>query len=130
MSAETPPPDRRDKALSDKLKGEGPQILRWAIDGALQWLEMGLCVPVKVAAASAEYFDDEDTVAQFLADETEGYAGAFVTTTDLHQRFTQWADRQGLHPWTLRTLQKELKSRGWTDGRRSHGRGFFNLKLR
>lgn len=126
----TIPPERRDKALPDKLKDEAPQILQWAIEGATQWLDRGLCVPDKVAAASAEYFDDEDTLGQFLADETTTDPAGFTTTTDLHQRFTQWADRQGLHPWTLHTLRKEMKSRGYQDHRRPHGRGFLGLRTR
>ncbi|MCC6001900.1 MAG: hypothetical protein JJU19_13720 [Pararhodobacter sp.] len=125
----TIPPEKRDKALPDKLKAEAPQILQWAIDGALQWLDRGLCVPAKVAAASAEYFDDEDTLGQFLADETQIDPAAFVTSTDLHQRFTQWADRQGLHSWTLRTLVKEVRTRGFQETRRNYGRGFAGLKL-
>lgn len=126
----TIPPERRDKSLSDKLKAEGPQILRWAIEGALQWLDKGLNVPAKVAAASTEYMDDEDTLGQFLIDETAKDPAGFVTTTDLHDRFKFWCDRQGLHPWTLHTLRKELKSRGFQDHRRPHGRGFIGLKTR
>lgn len=126
----TIPPERRDKSLSDKLRAEGPQILRWAIEGALQWLDKGLNVPAKVAAASTEYMDDEDTLGQFLIDETATDPAGFVTTTDLHDRFKFWCDRQGLHPWTLHTLRKELKSRGFQDHRRPHGRGFIGLKTR
>lgn len=126
----TIPPERRDKSLSDKLKAEGPQILRWAIEGALQWLDKGLNVPAKVTAASTEYMDDEDTLGQFLIDETATDPAGFVTTTDLHDRFKFWCDRQGLHPWTLHTLRKELKSRGFQDHRRPHGRGFIGLKTR
>lgn len=126
----TIPPERRDKSLPDKLKAEGPKILRWAIEGALQWLDKGLNVPAKVAAASTEYMDDEDTLGQFLIDETMTDPAGFVTTTDLHDRFKFWCDRQGLHPWTLHTLRKELKSRGFQDHRRPHGRGFLGLKIR
>jgi len=126
----TIPPERRDKALPDKLKAEGPAILRWAIDGALDWLDQGLNVPAKVAAASTEYLDDEDTLGQFLIDETERDPAGFVTTTDLHERFRFWCDRQGLHAWTLHTLRKELKSRGFQDHRRPHGRGFIGLRTR
>ena len=72
--------------------------------GALQWQERGLSVPDKVASASAEYFDDEDTLGQFLQDETLSEVGAFISANSIHQRFTQWCDLQGLHPWTQRTL--------------------------
>lgn len=126
----TIPPEKRDKALPDKLKAEGPEILRWAIDGALQWLDKGLNVPAKVEAASTEYMDDEDTLGQFLTDETVKDPAGFVTTTDLHDRFKFWCERQGLHSWTLHTLRKELKSRGFQDHRRPHGRGFIGLKTR
>lgn len=125
----TIPPERRDKTLPDSLKAEGPEILRWAIEGALAWQERGLDVPAKVTAASTEYMDDEDTLGQFLIDETTTDPAGFVTTTDLHDRFKYWCDRQGLHAWTLHTLRKELKSRGFHDARRKYGRGFEGVRL-
>ncbi|MEI4262344.1 phage/plasmid primase, P4 family [Roseovarius sp. D0-M9] len=126
----TIPPEKRDRGLADKLKAEGPEILRWAIEGALHWLEKGLDVPAKVAAASTEYMDDEDTLGQFLIDATMTDPAGFVTTTDLHEQFKFWCEKQGLHAWTLHTLRKELKSRGFQDHRRPHGRGFIGLKIR
>jgi len=126
----TIPPEKRDKTLPEKLKAEAPEILRWAIDGALAWQERGLDVPAKVATASTEYMDDEDTLGQFLMDETAADPAGFVTTTDLHERFNFWCDRQGLHRWTANTLRKELKGRGWQGHRKTHGRGFTGLKLR
>ena len=126
----TIPPERRDTGLPDKLKEEAGQILQWAIDGAIQWQERGLDVPPSVAAASAEYFDDEDTLGQFLQDETESEHLGFVRTSDLHQRFVQWCDDQGLNSWTQRTLQKEVRLRGFDTHRRNNGAGFIGLKLR
>ncbi|MCA1775208.1 MAG: phage/plasmid primase, P4 family [Loktanella sp.] len=126
----TIPPERRDKSLGDALKAEGPEILRWAIEGALQWQERGLDVPEKVQTASTEYMNDEDTLGQFLADETTADPSGFVTTTDLHDRFKFWCDRQGLHSWTQHSLRKEMKSRKYQDARKTHGRGFTGLKFR
>jgi putative DNA primase/helicase len=125
----TIPPERRDKGLPDKLTAEGPQILRWAIDGALQWQERGLDVPTKVAAASTEYMDDEDTLGQFLKDEARIVAGHFVTAQDLYLRFTQWSEAQGLKPWTQRTLVKEIKSRGFEAAKSNGQRGLRGLGL-
>lgn len=87
-------------------------------------------MPASITAASDEYLDDEDLLGQFLQDETKSDTAAFTTTTDLHQRFSQWCERQGLHAWTMRTLQKEVKARGFQVVRRSFGRGFAGLKLR
>lgn len=126
----TIPPERRDQKLPEKMKAEGPAILRWAIEGALEWQRRGLDVPATVAAASEEYMDDEDTLAQFLDDEATIDTQAFTTTSDLHQRFTLWCERQGLTTWTQHTFRKELKTRGYQDTRRKHGRGFVGLRLR
>ena len=126
----TIPKERRDLKLPEKLRTEAAEILRWAIDGALEWQERGLMVPASIAAASEAYFDDEDTLGQFLADETEKDEKGFTTSTDLHQRFEQWAGKQGLNAWTLRTLQKDIKNRGFQEDRRKYGRGFTGLKLR
>jgi P4 family phage/plasmid primase-like protien len=125
----TIPPERRDSALLDKLKAEGPAILRWAIDGALEWQRRGLDVPASVAAASTEYMDGEDTLGQFLADETETDRQAFTATAEIHERFATWCDRQGLTSWTQNTLRKELKSRGFADHRQHNKRGFRGLRL-
>ena len=127
--AVTIPPEQRDKGLPDKLKNEGPEILRWAIDGALQWLERGLDVPATVAAASAEYMDDEDTLGQFIGDDLQEVRGHFTSATDLHQRFAQWCEVQGLKSWTQLTLIKELKTRGFEPAKSNGRRGLKGLKL-
>ena len=125
----TIPPEKRDKGLFDKLKAEGPAILRWAIDGALQWQERGLDVPAKVAAASAEYMDDEDTLGQFIGDELLVVRGHFTCAQDLHHRFAQWCDAQGLKGWTQLTLVKELRTRGFEAAKSNGRRGLKGLKL-
>lgn len=125
----TIPAENRDLHLEDKLMAEGPMILQWAIDGAMKWQRDGLRIPASVSGASTEYFDDEDTLGQFLADETIIDPDAFLTTTDLYHRFKQWCEIQGLQPWTLRTLQKEVKGRGYQTGRRSKGAGFYGLRV-
>ncbi|SPJ31475.1 phage/plasmid primase, P4 family [Falsiruegeria mediterranea] len=126
----TIPPEKRDKALPDKLRAEGSAILRWAVDGALQWQQRGFDVPASITSASNAYFHDEDILGQFLEDETAVDTGSFVTSSALHQRFGQWCEQQGLQPWTQRTLQKEMKSRQFVSMRRNSGRGFLHLKLK
>src|SRR5512132_270627 len=38
----TSPPKERDLRLPEKLRAEWPAILRWAIDGCLEWRRRGL----------------------------------------------------------------------------------------
>lgn len=126
----TIPAEQRDPDLPMRLREEARQIMAWCIEGAVEWQRHGLMVPASVAAASRDYLDGEDMLGQFLADETVAEPGAFTTTTALHQRFAQWAQGQGLTtPWTLRTLQKEVASRGLVVTRRNVGAGFLGLRL-
>ncbi len=59
-------PPRPDQQLEEKLKAEWPGILRWMIEGCLDWQANGLVRPAIVAEATAEYFDDQDTFGQWL----------------------------------------------------------------
>lgn len=126
----TIPPERRDRSLPDKLRAEAPAILRWCIDGALSWQERGLDVPPAIAAASEAYFDEEDTIGQFLQDETHADPHAFVAAQDLIITFNFWCDNQGLGHWTQRTLVKELRQRGFQDAKSNGRRGLRGLTLR
>ncbi|PHQ68332.1 MAG: hypothetical protein COB97_09955 [Paracoccus sp.] len=125
----TVPADRRDPKLSEKLKQEAPAILRWCIDGALDWQHQGLNVPSSIADASAAYFDEEDTVGQFLRDETIAEPGVFVGAEQLILQFNIWSERQGLSPWAQRTLIKELRQRGFENGKSNGRRGLRGLRL-
>ncbi|MCA0871453.1 hypothetical protein LCL97_11495 [Seohaeicola saemankumensis] len=116
--------------LPEKLRGEAPAILRWCIDGALAWQQRGLDVPPTIAAVSAEYFDEEDTVGQFLLDETQTDPHAFTAAEDLIFRFNQWTVAQGLGTWTKRSLVKELKQRGYETARKTYARGLSGLRLK
>jgi putative DNA primase/helicase len=48
------PPAERDPYLARKLKAEWPAILRWCIDGCLQWQRIGLAPPSRGARGDRE----------------------------------------------------------------------------
>ena len=60
-----------DPELEQKLKPEWPAILRWMIDGCLDWQAGGLTRPPSVTAATETYFDDQDLIGQWLEDECD-----------------------------------------------------------
>jgi putative DNA primase/helicase len=59
-------PPKPDKDLEEKLKSEWPAILRWMIDGCLDWQANGLIRPAVVTTSTAEYFDDQDLLTQWV----------------------------------------------------------------
>jgi putative DNA primase/helicase len=63
--------NRRDPDLADKLKAEWPAILRWMIEGTLDWIASGLVPPQAVIDATAQYLESEDAVGAWIADKCE-----------------------------------------------------------
>ena len=128
--AETIPADERDPDLTDKLREEWPAILRWAIDGALQWQDVGLCPPESVTTASAEYLESEDMLGEFLSDCVMGSPDGFVTNKALYAEFRQWCDDRGMRsPWTQHALTRALVERGYEQHRRTQGRGLLGYAI-
>jgi putative DNA primase/helicase len=62
------PPEGRDPNLSEKLKAKWPAIMRWCLDGCLEWQQKGLAPPKIVTDATAAYFEDQDTIKQWIED--------------------------------------------------------------
>ena len=61
-------PPRPDSKLEQKLRAEWPSILRWMIDGCLDWQMNGLIRPAVVKLATDEYFREQDTIRQWIED--------------------------------------------------------------
>jgi putative DNA primase/helicase len=119
----------RDKNLADKLKPEWPAILRWMIDGCLEWQRIGLAPPTAVLDATKEYFDEQDTLQQWLDECTEdGGDRAFTRTADLFASWKRWAEDNNLKPGSAQALATGLTDKGFEKGRNNRGqRGFRRL---
>jgi putative DNA primase/helicase len=124
------PPEEQDPNLKDKLLAEAPAILRWAIDGAVEWHQRGLDVPGSILDASDAYLDDEDLWKGFIADEVIIDPGAVTEAAALHERFEKWCKREGAQLVSRIRFNKEMRARGWVINRVSGGRVFPGLRLR
>jgi putative DNA primase/helicase len=125
------PPDDRDPDLAEKLKAEWPAILRWALDGCLEWQCIGLAPPKIVTDATDEYFADQDLTKQWLEDCTkDGGPYAFTPTSQLFSSWKNWCDERNLKPGGSNALSDALVDRGHIR-KRAHGgvRGFCRLVL-
>lgn len=102
--------DEVDPHLFDKLKAELPGILRWAIEGCIQWQRNGLQPPEVVMAATSEYRREMDTLADFLEARTR--PGGEVQATPLYQAYKQWAETNGYKPLNQTNFGLRLAERG------------------
>lgn len=126
------PADERDLNLPDKLKAEWPAILRWCLNGCLEWQRIGLVPPKSVLEATENYFADQDVLGQWLSDATEdGGPMAFTRTKDLFASWRVWTEARNFKTGTMMTLSEMLANRGLIKKRDSTGnRGFAGVSLK
>ena len=126
----TIPEAERDPELTEKLRVEYPAILRWMIQGCLDWRQNGLGVPPAVREASDDYFHEQDVVAHWLNDCTERKQLAFTASSELYASWKTWATERGIDVLTEKAFVKALQDRGWTHKNTNIARGFKDLVLK
>ena len=124
------PKEERDPDLGEKLKAEAPAILRWAIDGCLEWQREGLKPPQSVREASESYLEGEDILGQWIGERCE-LGGIDLTAFDtLFSDWKDWCEANGGPGWGGKTFSKALDERGVQRSRDGNARGFKGIKLR
>lgn len=106
------PKEERDPGLQHKLRAEAPGILRWVVEGLLDYLESGLDEPREVLVATAEFRAESDPIGQFLTDCTvvTGEPEHRISSADLMAGFNFWRMRDGLGEWKPTTIAKRIRA--------------------
>jgi putative DNA primase/helicase len=116
----TIPAGDRDPELPEKLRKEWPGILAWAIEGCLEWREHGLCAPVAVTAATADYLDAEDALAGWLAEccMADPDVNADPLPSSLfYSSWRTWAERSGEYVGSQKRFVQAMVSKGYQSER-------------
>jgi putative DNA primase/helicase len=101
-----------DKELANKLQAEHPAILRWLIDGCLDWQQNGLVVPSVVEAATDEYFAEQDVVAQWI--EERCVQGSATSADALFNDFRSYVDEVKERPISRPQFTQAMERLGFT----------------
>ncbi|MQA92687.1 MAG: hypothetical protein GEU90_21100 [Gemmatimonas sp.] len=126
----TIPEEERDTDLPVKLEQEWPAILRWAIDGCLEWQCRGLNPPERVTAATTEYLEAEDSFALWLEECcTTDDPNAWEAVGILFASWKRWTERVGEFTGTQKRFSQNLKDRGFEDHRTGSVRGYRRLRI-
>ena len=125
--------EQKDRTLPAKLKAELPGILRWAVQGCVEWQRCGLEEPPAVLAATEEYRWESDVLGAFLREICIIERGATVSRATLRERYERWSKDAGHEPVGGRRLAARLREYHVTecDVRESgiHKRGWRGVRL-
>jgi len=124
-----------DKELGAKLEPEWPAILRWLLDGCLEWQRDGLRQPEAVLRATAEYFDEQNTLAQWIEDCCEVGKGRSDTSASLFESWRNYAAAKGEEHRTAKWFSTALGRHSDSfmpvkDTDRFRGRGWRGIAVR
>lgn len=124
------PEERRDTTLGERIREtEAAGVLRWIVDGCLEWQRMGLAPPAVVREQTEAYRASEDVIGAFLEERCERSAGARVQSGVLYGAYRKWCEAQGIKPARSNDFVAELEGRGFRRERTMHGRYVVGLEL-
>ncbi len=127
-------PAQDNQKLADELKGEWPGILRWMIDGALDWQANGLVVPDCVRAETLNYFEAQDVFSEWLEAFCDCQCGndwIYSPVTPLFESWSAFCRRNGSDPGSAKSFGDMLVKRHFPRARNNaRGRHHIGIQLK
>lgn len=109
---------KQDKGLWQKLDAEQEGILRWCVEGYLDWQKQGLNPTKLIEAATQEYREEMDVVQEFLDEETVKHEGQTVTHSDLYGRYAGITRDKNERILSSKAFSQKLREKGFDSERR------------
>lgn len=106
-------PAEPDQNLKEALRAEYPGILRWMINGCLEWQKRGLDPPPDVRNAVDDYFAMQDRTARWIDDCCDRVSTYRTKPSALRASFNTWADRNGEDRMSFSAFAQALKHAGF-----------------
>ena len=108
-------PGEPDARLEEKLRAEWAGILRWMVDGCLDWLTNGLIRPAVVAETDS-YFEEQDVFGQWLEEEcvtdlTNPHR--WETSNELYASWRRYAESGGEPTGSKKAFGDRMAARGY-----------------
>lgn len=129
----TVPDAEKIEGLAERLVAEeGPGILHWIIEGAVDYAAGGLPTPDEVLAATETYQAEEDHLGRFVEECCRVGAGdiARVEMGELRRAYDAWCREQHEDEMSSQAFGRQLKQRFNVGTAKSNGRRFYtNIML-
>lgn len=106
-----------DKSLPEKLFAEREGIVRWIVQGCLEWQRIGLADPEIVRGATDEYREESDTLGQFFDERVTFGVEEKCARSDLRLQYEQWCAEAGHKPLGAKRIAARLREKGVANGK-------------
>ena len=126
-------PERPDPKLEERLQAEWPAILRWMIDGCVDWQKNRLIRPKAVKAETDHYFEDQDMFRHWLDECCAVEPGNHYKKTSSANLFATWtayAKAAGVEPGAQVGFGEKLRNAGFEPYKTRAERGWTGIELR
>lgn len=132
---ETDPTVQRDEHRASKLATETPGILRWVVQGAINYQAHGLVIPERVKDASDEYRSDMDVLREWIDERCELGDDYKTNATDLFQSWRAWSEPRGSFRWVANqtAFGRKMEARGFVKLRNKEGirgSGYVGIRVK
>jgi P4 family phage/plasmid primase-like protien len=108
-----PESKREDKdVLEARLLRNSAGILNWALEGARQWYESGLCPPKSVLVATKVYLNDQDLIGRWISECCDEGAAHESDFHELFASYCNWAERNNERRLSSNAFSRRLQERG------------------
>lgn len=119
------PEPEQDRRLLEKLRGELPGILRWALVGCLEWQRVGLDPPLLITQAVDEYRQESDTLGRFIEERCQPSPNAQIKSSALFTQYREYCQQLGERSLSQRDVAGEMERRGYLRRRTTGGARIF-----
>lgn len=115
-----------DKALPEKLYAERDGILRWIVQGCLEWQRIGLCDPEVVKGATGEYREESDATGKYILERVVFGREEVVPRAEIRKAYETWCEEQGYQPIGAKRFAQRLRESGVREGSKRVGSTVVN----
>jgi len=125
-------PAKPDHELEEKLRAEWPGIMRWMIEGCLEWQKEGrIKRPKVVVEMTKEYFNEQDLLGQWIDEWLERAPGSKLSSTKAYDSFCAFAAQSGERkPEDIKWFHEQMEQHNFVRGKSHGNRVYKDVKFK
>lgn len=120
-------PQKVDPDLNKKLRKEYPAILRWMINGCIDWQKHGLQRPECVKQATEDYFEDQDLFSQWINQCCNIHFEFKGKSNALFDSWKKFAEDNNIKAGNSKSFKSSMERRGFQHKSINTGRVFIGI---